>query len=298
MISTDTRDNVIQGILPPHDREAELPAWRGPRAAALGWLAAYLTLSGVLLGVHHKWELAALHAVGIVVLLRLRTHRYPAGELAALVLAPALYGEIPLLIAAAGTRFHDALVQRWELALFGTEPSHTWAARLPSLPLSELLHAGYLSYYAVIFVPALLLFAKGRRYAFAATVLALTVTCTVCWGIFVAMPVEGPRYLFSAPPGIPNGPFRRLAVYRLATGSSRGAAFPSSHMAVSVAMAVTALRWQRAIGWIVSAIALLVGFGAVYGGFHYGVDMIAGAVLGAATSGAVLLAYPSIGSEP
>jgi len=53
MISTDTRDNVIQGILPPHDREAELPAWRGPRAAALGWLAAYLTLNEALTDTDH-----------------------------------------------------------------------------------------------------------------------------------------------------------------------------------------------------------------------------------------------------
>ena len=177
--------------------------------------------------------------------------------------------------------------------LCGTEPSHTWAARLPSLPLSELLHAGYLSYYAVIFVPALLLFVKGRRYEFAATVLALTVTCTVCWAIFVALPVEGPRYLFSAPPGIPNGPIRRLAVSLLAAGSSRGAAFPSSHMAVSVAMAVTALRWQRPVGWAVSVIALLVGVGAVYGGFHYGVDILAGAALGVATSTAIILVFDS-----
>jgi len=237
--------------------------------------------------------LAALHAAAVVILLFLRSGTRVTGEFAALVLAPALYGEIPALIAAAGTHFHDATIQRWELALFGTQPSHTLAAKLPSLPLSELLHAGYLSYYAVIFVPALLLFAKGRRYEFAATVLALTVTCTVCWAIFVALPVEGPRYLFSAPPGIPNGPIRRLAVSLLAAGSSRGAAFPSSHMAVSVAMAVTALRWQRPVGWAVSVIALLVGVGAVYGGFHYGVDILAGAALGALTSIAVILVFDS-----
>jgi membrane-associated phospholipid phosphatase len=64
-------------------------------------------------------------------------------------------------------------------------------------------------------------------------------------------------------------------------------------MAVSVAMAVTALAWQRSIGWVVTMIALLIGVGAVYGGFHYGVDMIAGAVLGAATSAVVLWVYGS-----
>ncbi len=256
----------------------------------------YLTLSGVILVTGGRWWLAALH-VGLVgvVLLTLREQggslRMAAGDLLPLIAAPLLYGEIPALIASVGTTYHDAMVQRWELAVFGGQPSHTFAARLPYQPLSELLHAGYLAYYAVIFVPPLLLLAAGRKRAFAETVLALTVTCTICWAIYVAMPVEGPRYLFAAPLNVPNGPFRRLVVSLLAAGSSRGAAFPSSHMAVSVAMAVTALRWQRPVGWAVSAVALLIGFGAVYGGFHYGVDMIAGAGLGAATSLGVIAAF-------
>jgi membrane-associated phospholipid phosphatase len=219
------------------------------------------------------------------------TLRMTGGDLLPLVAAPLLYGEIPALIASVGSTYHDATIQRWELALFGSQPAHTLAARLPFLPLSELLHAGYLAYYGVIFLPPLLLLANGRRRAFAETVLALTVTCTLCWVIFVAMPVQGPRYLFNAPPDVPDGPIRRLVVGLLAAGSSRGAAFPSSHMAVSVAVAVTALRWQRRVGWAVAVIALLIGIGAVYGGFHYGVDMIAGAGLGAVTSLGVIAAF-------
>jgi membrane-associated phospholipid phosphatase len=276
---------------------------------ALVWLGVYLAVTGVILVTGGRWGLAVLHvAVLAAVAFGLKCHpersegsslrvemrlgRY-LGDVLPLVAAPLLYGEIPALIAAVGTAYHDATIQRWEFSLFGTQPSHTLASRFPSLPLSELLHAGYLAYYAVIFLPPLLLLAAGRKRAFAETVLALTVTCTVCWAIFVVMPVEGPRYLFAAPPHMPNGPFRRLVVSLLAVGSSRGAAFPSSHMAVSVAMAVTALRWQRPVGWAVSAVAVLIGFGAVYGGFHYGVDMIAGAGLGAVTSLGVIAAFTS-----
>ncbi|HEY4215957.1 MAG TPA: phosphatase PAP2 family protein [Gemmatimonadaceae bacterium] len=297
MISTDTSANVINGTPPPHDGLGERAGkpqgltWRDPRAAALAWLAAYLAIAGVMLLVHGSWGLATLHVVLIAVIFVARAPGNVIGDFLPLVVAPALYGEIPALIAAAGTTYHDALVQRWELALFGTQPSHTLASWLPNIALSELLHAGYLSYYAVLFVPALLLYARRRRGSFAATVLTLTLTCTICWGIFVAMPVEGPRYLFSAPPNIPDGPLRRLAVSLLAAGSSRGAAFPSSHMAVSVAMAVTALRWQRRTGWVVLAAAILIGFGAVYGGFHYGVDMIAGAALGLTTSLIVIATF-------
>jgi membrane-associated phospholipid phosphatase len=178
-------------------------------------------------------------------------------------------------------------VQHWELALFGSETSRTFAAALPSVPLSELLHAGYLAYYLIIFVPPLVLLARDNRRGYAQTVLALTVVYTVCWTIYVLWPVEGPRYLWMAP--APDGPVRRLALSILATGSSRGAAFPSSHMAVSVAQALLALRWQRRVGYAVSAVAVLVGFGAVYGGFHYGVDIVAGAIVGALLVTGVLM---------
>jgi membrane-associated phospholipid phosphatase len=81
---------------------------------------------------------------------------------------------------------------------------------------------------------------------------------------------------------------RRLAVAILASGSSRGAAFPSSHMAISAAQAVIAWRWQPRVGAVLSIVALLVGLGAVYGGFHYGADMVAGAVIGLVIAVAIL----------
>ena len=146
--------------------------------------------------------------------------------------------------------------------------------------VSELLHAGYLAYYPAVFGPALLLYAKGERRGFAQTVLTLTVTYAICWVIFAFFPVEGPRYEWGAPLGVPSGPVRRLALTILARGSSRGAAFPSSHMAISVAQAIIAWRWQPQTGAVLSIIALLVGLGAVYGGFHYGADIVAGAVIG------------------
>ena len=141
-----------------------------------------------------------------------------------------------------------------------------------------------------IFVPPLLLYVRGERRGYAQTVLALTVAYVACWVIFAVAPVEGPRYLWT--PNAPDGPARRLAVAILAAGSSRGAAFPSSHMAVSVVQTVLAFRWQPKVGAILALVSVLVGLGAVYGGFHYGVDMIAGAVLGFLVGFAVLKAGP------
>jgi membrane-associated phospholipid phosphatase len=69
-------------------------------------------------------------------------------------------------------------------------------------------------------------------------------------------------------------------------------------MAVSVVQTVLAFRWQPKVGAILALVSVLVGLGAVYGGFHYGVDMIAGAVLGVVVGFAVLKAGPPAASQP
>lgn len=291
MISTDTSANVIRKNGLSH--RLMTATFRGPRATALLWVSAYLAASGAALAATGHVRLALAHALGIAVALwgcfdGGRGARI-AGDLLPLLVVPVLYAEIPVLIAALGSSFHDAVVQRWESALFGTQPSRAFATTVPNGALSELLHAGYLAYYPAIFVPPLLLYARGIRRGYAQTVVALTVAYTVCWILFVLAPVQGPRYLWAG--AVPDGPIRRFTVALLAAGSSRGAAFPSSHMAVAVVQAVMALRWQPKVGAILALVAVLVGLGAVYGGFHYGVDMIAGAVLGVLVGMATLRLY-------
>jgi membrane-associated phospholipid phosphatase len=268
---------------------------------ALGWLSVYLaaTAAALAMGRANGW-LVSLHvALVAACLASIMSPVRPLGsfgDLAPLIIGPLLYMEIPQLIAVAGTGFHDAAVSGWEQTLFGMQPSRVFAGALPYGWLSELLHAGYLSYYAVIFIPPLILYARRERRGFAQTVLALTVVYTICWSIYVLFPVQGPRYLWAAPAHVPNGFFRRVAVALLAAGSSRGAAFPSSHMAVSVVQAGMALYWQPRVGAVLVVLSALIGVGAVYGGFHYGIDIVCGALLGAIIVGAVRSASGSVRS--
>jgi membrane-associated phospholipid phosphatase len=265
---------------------------RDSRGVSLVWLSIYLFVSGVVLSTGGYWMIAIAHALVLALAAwSIRPRSDPAlaaGDLLPLIVAPLLYGEIPQLIAALGSTYRDVLVQRWELALFSTQPSRTLAGAAAFTLLSELLHAGYLAYYFVIFIPPLLLLLRGERAGFSDMVLALTVTYTLCYVFFVLMPVEGPRYLWTAPEHVPSGPLRSLALRILAAGSSRGAAFPSAHMAVCVSQAIMAWRWRLKGRWLLAAIALLVGVGAVYGGFHYAVDVIAGAVLGGVVGALVI----------
>jgi membrane-associated phospholipid phosphatase len=192
-----------------------------------------------------------------------------------LLALPLLYGAIPRTAIPAGP--FDGAIQELDRLVFRTDPARTLAAVAPWRPLSELLHASYLSYYAIIYVPPLIMYLRGDRDAFGRTVHVFALAMSVCFAAFCVFPVDGPRDLWSAPPGVPDGVTRRIVLAILEGGSSRGTAFPSSHQAIATTMSLSSIVWNRPVGSVVLGLTLLLGCGAVYGGFHYASDMIVGA---------------------
>jgi membrane-associated phospholipid phosphatase len=195
---------------------------------------------------------------------------------------PLLYTELATLNKAVhGGRYFDDIIIGWEQALFGGQPSQEWAASAPALWVSEPLHAAYLSYYLIIFVPPILLFLRGDRDRFRAGVFALMLTFFVHYLFFIYFPVQGPRYLYPAPTGeLENGVIYQLVHRVLEAGSSQGSAFPSSHVGVSVAQTLVVWRFLPRLAPIITLLTIGLALGAIYGGFHYATDAVFGALLG------------------
>jgi membrane-associated phospholipid phosphatase len=204
------------------------------------------------------------------------------GEFYPLILTAALYTQIGLVNAAAGV-CHDAIVQGWEEALFGGQPSRDWIRASPSPTLSRLLHAGYLSYYVVVAAAPLGLWLSGRRGPARQALLRIMAAFYVCYAAFLVFPVAGPRYAFAL---ADNAATRvELAVFTqtlLDSGAAWGTAFPSSHVAASLTAALSALGSWRALGRPLLAASVLLALATVYGQFHYAVDSLAGALVAAA----------------
>jgi membrane-associated phospholipid phosphatase len=263
-----------------------------------GWLlllAAHAVAIAVLWPVPpvHNALLRALHGVS-------RRGRERAGawiraiaDWAPLLLVPLLYAELAVLNRAvhAGRYFDDNVIG-WEQALFGGQPSRDWAAAMPELWLSEMLHFAYLSYYFIIFVPPLLLYLRGRKDAFRIGVFTLMFGFFLHYLFFIYFPVQGPRYLFPAPGGeLANGFFYALAHSVLEAGSAQGAAFPSSHVGVSVVQTLVVLRYLPRLAPLFALLTLGLALGAIYGGFHYAIDAVAGLLLGVAAFAAARPLY-------
>ncbi|MGD2136460.1 MAG: phosphatase PAP2 family protein, partial [Gemmatimonadales bacterium] len=156
-----------------------------------------------------------------------------------LLLLSAFYTELGILAEAQGLRAtlaHDVTVQGWEATLFGRQISYTWIRSSPSVFWSGLLHLAYLTYYPIILAGPIVFLLGKRREAVRRVVFTLMLGFVLCYLVFLFFPVAGPNYLFSEPTGAARDVWTADVVYAiLGAGSAIGTAFPSSHVAATVA---------------------------------------------------------------
>jgi membrane-associated phospholipid phosphatase len=230
-------------------------------------LAAHLALPGL------AW--LVVHAP------RSRTMRIVRGVYPIVVLS-ALYSAIDVLNGFGAAATWDRLVQSWDFAIFGMQPSRDWWRAHPSVFWSTVFHAAYLSYYLVIATPVIVFLAVRRDRQLDQYLNGLVAAYLACYVFYLLMPVAGPYYEFARPTGafVANLPAR--LVYRtLQRGSAFGAAFPSSHVAATVAATIGAWRGSRKLGLMLAVPTTLIVVGVVYSQMHYAVDSAAGLILGA-----------------
>ena len=231
------------------------------------------------------WWLLLAHALfGVFLLLLTRQGSGRVGrmirELYPIFLLPGLYSELDVLTSSS-TPVHDRMIQQWELLVFGAQVSREWWQWAPSRFWSTLLHASYLSYYFIISAPAFFFAWRGDLLAVRRFVFLVMLTFVLCYLVFIFFPVAGPYYTFPRPADwFTDNWAARLVYQALETGSSYGAAFPSSHVAAAVVATLSAARVSRKLGLFLLVPTILLTIGVVYCQMHYGVDALAGLLVG------------------
>ncbi len=278
-------------IAPAVEGESVAVGTRGSLRAVDLLLLAYTAVTSVVAAARRgrfpecEWILVANGLMAVLIVLLARRDLGLFGrrirEIYPIFLLVGLYSALDVLNGGGRIAVHDAAVQRWEAALFGGQPSRDWWRAAPSQFWSTVLHAAYFSYYLIIAVPTLALLRLRRHLALERFVLAVMVTFAVCYLCFIFYPVAGPYYVFPRPTGdFVANPMARLVYTTLAAGSSFGAAFPSSHVAVSVAATLAAGAASRWLGIILAILTLLLTIGVVYCQMHYAIDALAGLGIG------------------
>lgn len=246
------------------------------------------------------WVLAAHLALPLVAWLAARARPEGLGRVLhaayPVLLLPALYASIDMLNGFGAAPTHDAPLLALEQAIFGMQPARDWWRASPSVFWSTVLHAVYFSYYVIVPLPVIVFLATGRHEAIAPYLGGVIAVFLTCYLIYVFFPVAGPYYEFERPVGtfVANGP-ARLVYGALSSGSAYGAAFPSSHVAATMAATIGAWRAIPRLGWGLAVPTLLLAVGVVYCQMHYVVDSVAGILVGAMVPLIVARWQPPVG---
>jgi membrane-associated phospholipid phosphatase len=236
--------------------------------------ASYLAITGVIAAAWGgpAWPIVAAHAIGVVAVVGVlpRLPDLPRDWIP-VALVPLLYLEVGLINQFITTGFHDAAILSLEHDVFGRSLTDALRGTLPWRPLAGYFEFGYLAFYALLPMLGIALYRNGDTRDYRRMLGTVLTTFYICFLCFVCFPVAGPWYARAHSDGLTD--------MLLTHGSSKGAAFPSSHVAAAVVIWLFAWRYHRRVFWAMAAIVPALVFGTVYGGYHYGVDALAGLVL-------------------
>jgi membrane-associated phospholipid phosphatase len=202
----------------------------------------------------------------------------------------------------------DHIFARAEQALFGFQPALAFAETMPQIFFSELMDMAYASYFPIIATVTLYYFFK-RYHEFERAGFIILASFFSFYVIYVLLPVTGPMYYYPAvgleqitqgvfpsvgdyfcthnemmeSPGYKDGIFYYLVTAAHDTGEFPTAAFPSSHVGISVVCMFLAWRsGSRKLFFWLLPFATLICFATVYIRAHYVIDVFAGLAFGVA----------------
>jgi membrane-associated phospholipid phosphatase len=209
-----------------------------------------------------------------------------------LVLVSVLYRETGLVNQLITGTYHDGVFVALEEQIFGFQPVVRFMETLPSRIVAEVLYMAYFSYYLLVATIGIALYIKDRQQVFH-YVSVVSFVFYACYLIFVVFPVLGPTAIqlpgyaelvgFSydiqpVPPTVESAAFYKLMTLIHGNYQVIGAAFPSSHVAVSVTAAYFAWRYLRRVRYLIAFDVSLLALATVYCRYHYAVDVIGGLI--------------------
>jgi membrane-associated phospholipid phosphatase len=262
--------------LPAHFAMTVLVCARYPHVAHWPWYVA--------------WNVVAMAAI---LLLARKQNDRPLWEFAhdwlPAVFFFTVFEEVSFLSLALRGAWQNPLLIQLDSALFAALPA-AWLQRYSSPWFHELLEFGYFTFYPLYPAVAGVLWIRRHRARFAGTFRRLTDALSVgfatCYATYLLFPTRSPSHNMGYAPVLPAsppaGPFHFFVNSIQSTAGVHGNAFPSAHIMLAFTVLMFVFRYfPRLAPWLLVCVLLMCA-GAVYDGYHYPIDVVAGALLGLA----------------
>ncbi len=140
----------------------------------------------------------------------------------------------------------------------------------------------YLAYLPLVVWLAYRLFRGRGQEGLQFYTFTLGLAYVTCFVLFILVPAASPRFYFEGLAPENGLLFRPLMNLVESSAQYRGGSFPSAHCAAGTVMLYFSLKAGRRVSMVVVPLILLFFLSTVYGQYHYGVDLVAGIVIGLA----------------
>jgi membrane-associated phospholipid phosphatase len=178
-------------------------------------------------------------------------------------------------------RWQDAKLIAFDHWLTGVHPT-IWLEQFATPARNEFMQFAYITYFLYLVALGGILYYRRDWQAYWSVMTYSAAAYAIGYVIAIFFPIESPWFAMAGTwhGELRGGVFTALINFIEHYGRVRGAAFPSEHVAGSVAALWGAWRHRRWLFWVMLPLALCMCVSTVWGRYHYVADVFGGIVTG------------------
>ena len=191
------------------------------------------------------------------------------------------FEELAYLVHLLNPNWQDAKLIAFDYWLFGVHPA-IWLEQFATPLRNDLFQLAYLTYFVYLLVLGGILYYRREWHAYWSVMTYSAVGYAIGYVIAMLFPIQSPWFAMAGmwQGELHGGPFTATINFIEHYGRVRGAAFPSEHVAGSVAALCGAWRHRRWLFWVMLPLVAAMCFSTIWGRYHYVADIFGGIVTG------------------
>ena len=191
------------------------------------------------------------------------------------------FEELAYLVHLVNPNWQDAKLIAFDHWMFGVHPA-LWLEQFATPVRNEFIQLAYLTYFVYLVVLGGILYYRKEWHAYWSVMTYSATAYAIGYVIAMLFPIESPWFAMAGMwhGELHGGPFTATINFIEHYGRVRGAAFPSEHVAGSVAALWGAWRFRRWLFWLMLPLFVAMCVSTVWGRYHYVADIFGGIVTG------------------
>ena len=191
------------------------------------------------------------------------------------------FEELAKLVHLVTPGWKDAKLIAADYLLTGVHPT-VWLEQFATPGRNDFMQFAYLTYFTYLLVVGGILYYRRDSRGYWSVMTYSAAGYAIGYVIAIFFPIESPWFsmagVWHGP--LQGGPFTAAINFIEHFGRVRGAAFPSEHVAGSIAALWGAWRHRRWLFWVIAPLVTCMCVSTVWGRYHYVVDVFGGMVTG------------------